>query len=270
SNEGVQPNQLAGTIIWVFPLLIMIGLSCWQAGQRRLGALCLVLSGGLILILLLSQSRGGWLGGLAAISLLIWLGSFTADQVSWYRYLRLGMPAAGILAILLLIIVLEPQTILNLWLDPPDRSLVGNLGTLSFRQEVWLWAVAALQDFPITGTGLGTFRVVVYRLYPIPFPVTYDLAHAHNVFLQVGLDFGLPGLILYLSILGTYFYLGARLLFVPFSNRLIVMGLLSAMFGFHIYGLVDTIAIGAKPGLLFWLLLALMDGAWRLNYSDLR
>ena len=259
SGQGVQPNQLAGTLLWLVPLPLTAAWTLWQRKWRPL-AIGLTLLGLLLLgILILSQSRGGWLGGLAAIGIGLWLAAFGLEAGQRYRVMRWGWPAVALLALVTLLAVLGPNRLFNLWLDPPDASLVGNLGTLSFRQEVWTWAILAIGDFPFTGTGLGTFRVVVHRLYPIAIPVTYDIAHAHNVFLQIALDFGLPGLSAYLSLIGLYFFLGFQLIVQRSEWRIMAIGLMMALAGFHVYGLVDTIAIGAKPGLLFWLLLGMMN-----------
>lgn len=264
SNQGVQPNQLAGTILWVYPVLVGLAFLFWS--KHKLGAILFGLAGlSLLFVLLLSQSRGGWLGGLIGLAALGWFYGLIHERNGRRRYISWGIPLVGLGILVSLFVAVGPATLSEFWSDPPDATLVGNLSTLSFRQEIWMWGVAAIRDFPLTGTGLGTFRVVVHRLYPLPVSASYDVAHAHNVFIQVALDLGVPGLFCYLGILGMYLYLGIRLLFTASSNRILVMGLLAAMIGFHVYGLVDTIAIGAKPGLLFWLLLALMDGVWRIE-----
>ena len=92
---------------------------------------------------------------------------------------------------------------------------------LQGRVELWSRALYAIQDFPLTGCGLGTFRQVVHLLYP-PFFVEpgADLAHAHNFFLQVALDLGVPGLIAYLALLGTALWAGWRLLGSPNSRQI--------------------------------------------------
>ncbi|MBU4225932.1 MAG: O-antigen ligase family protein [Chloroflexi bacterium] len=62
--------------------------------------------------------------------------------------------------------------------------------------EVWSRAIYGIQDFPFTGMGVNAFRKVVPVLYPL-FTVSpdVDIGHAHNEFLQAGLDLGIPGLI---------------------------------------------------------------------------
>jgi putative inorganic carbon (HCO3(-)) transporter len=81
----------------------------------------------------------------------------------------------------------------------------GTITSLAGRQEVWSRAIYMIQDFSYTGIGLGTFDLVQPLLYP--FFLSAGLAHhAHNLFLQVAVDLGLPGLIAYLALLLGSFY----------------------------------------------------------------
>jgi len=81
--------------------------------------------------------------------------------------------------------------------------------------------------------------------------------HAHNVFLQMGYDVGIPGLLAYLAIL---LLAGQRCWSIarrePGLYGALGMGALAALVASHVYGLVDVVALGAKPGVLWWGLLA--------------
>jgi len=79
-------------------------------------------------------------------------------------------------------------------------STTGTVTSLAGRQEVWSRALYMIQDFPYTGIGLGTFDRVQPLLYPF-FLHSGEAHHAHNLFLQVAVDLGLPGLIAYLALL---------------------------------------------------------------------
>jgi len=138
----------------------------------------------------------------------------------------------------------------------------GTAGEISFsgRPEIWSRAIYAIQDFSFTGTGLGTFRRVVNLLYPL-FTISpdTDIAHAHNMFLQVAVDVGLPGLIAYLALLelaGVVAWGAARR--GSGAVRGLGLGLFAGLIASHIYGLTDAIALGSKPGLVFWMALGLI------------
>ena len=105
--------------------------------------------------------------------------------------------------------------------------------------------------------GLGSFRQVVLRLYPITVYPNPDIAHAHNLFLQVALDTGLPGLCAYVSLLLIAIRVCWQRQRGPGADAALARGTLAALIAVHVFGLADAIAPGAKPGLLYWWLLGL-------------
>jgi putative inorganic carbon (HCO3(-)) transporter len=151
------------------------------------------------------------------------------------------------------------------------------LDTLNGRLEIWSRAIYGLQDFPFTGMGMNTFRHVVHILYPLFLigPDT-DIAHAHNEFLQAGLDLGIPGLIAFIAL-----YIGAFWMLLETRHKrrnstelnrnrhghidpsYFTLSLGGGLLAHLVYGLTDAVALGAKPGLLFWMLLGLIAGLHR-------
>ena len=47
--------------------------------------------------------------------------------------------------------------------------------------------------------------------------------------------------------------------------RSLALGLAAALLAHMLYGMVDAVALGAKPGLLFWMLLGLICGLFAQN-----
>ena len=130
---------------------------------------------------------------------------------------------------------------------------------------MWRAALWGVQDFPFTGMGMGAFRHVAPALYPLAVPPAYDIAHAHNGFLQAGVDFGLPGLVAYTSI----WLLAARLIISSLRRsegwlQALALGLGGCLVSSVIYNLTDTVALGAKPGPAWWMMLALIVSTHRL------
>jgi len=123
--------------------------------------------------------------------------------------------------------------------------------------------------------GMNAFRKVMPVLYPL-FTISpeVDIGHAHNEFLQAALDLGIPGLIAFLAS-----YIGAFWMFAdvwratrhPSLNtgnwslvtRSLALGLGGGLLAHLLYGLTDAVALGAKPGMLFWMLLGLIAGLHR-------
>ncbi|MAT96891.1 MAG: hypothetical protein CL608_07095 [Anaerolineaceae bacterium] len=298
-SDGVHPNQIAGTLLFYFPLLWSVligrqrtkvkGLSEYrpQSSQRFLRLVSNSLSSlfplwlfrnwfnwlwlGLTLLgtmaLLLTQSRSGWLGGAAAIYCLTFLWAFMQPKGS--RKQRHLFILAGLLTLggLVGLAIIGPDRLVELWQDPAQETAVGSLGSLNFRQEVWLWTIVAVQDFPFTGVGLGSFRRVIRRLYPLNVVPSYDVAHAHNVYLHTAVDIGIPGLIFYLALVGLVLVLGWQAARNNAKLRPYALGLIAGLIGFHVYGLGDVLALGSKTGVAFWFLLGLVTTLTQISPS---
>ena len=259
-ESGVSANQLAGTLVFYLSLplsSLLAGRESRGRGRIARAVLLLAVAGALAVLLLLTQSRGAWLGaGLGGLLLLALWG--LALPRSRRRRAMWVVCALGVLAIGLGAAAIGPERLQALWQEPGRMTALGNLGSLGFRQEVWRWALMATQDFLFTGCGLGTFREVVRLLYPLNVAPGYDIAHAHNIFLQVALDVGVPGLIAYIALLGIAAWVGLRVARRDATLRPLALGLVGGLGALHIYGLMDALAPGSKPGLVLWVALGLL------------
>lgn len=263
---GVQANQLAGTLLLSWPLSLALTFWGWPQHTpilRQSGKIMtLVLAVGGAVLLLLTQSRFGWLGGLAGVGGLVWLNWARRQTTS---RLRFWLILAGLGAVFLVGLMPLGQSWVMAQATP---GTTGPLETMAYRFEVWRYALEAVTNFPLTGTGLGTFRQMVLRLYPITVFPQPDVAHAHNVFLQIALDTGLPGLVAYLALLGLTLIVGWRWVGQGSARETgMAIGVLACLLAFHVFGLGDTIAPGAKPGLLFWWLIGLVAASDNVFFS---
>jgi putative inorganic carbon (HCO3(-)) transporter len=262
AEAGFSTNQVAGMLLYVLPLMLALCV----AGLRERGWrwwLLLLCTGWMGATLLLTQSRGGLLGMLMGTLALLLL----TRRWGWYAL-------AGLAAIGAVFIFYLPPGLLDVIGDAPGVSAVGGVVTVKgFRFLVWEAANFALRDFFFTGMGLGTFRVLVYLLYPPPgIPSSYDLAHAHNFFLQTGLDFGVPGLVAIFVIYVAAIVQIVRLAFLPdqrpiwatmpyVTPRILAIGWMGCMVGQTVYSLFDAVAMGSKPNFVWWWWLALIFAA---------
>lgn len=270
SSVGVQPNQLAGTLLLYFPFLLSL-LFGWRRGVYH--RFWLPIFGGLtavtLILLLIIQSRSGWLGAIGGLLTLLLLWALILPPSRKRRVFSLTLPLLlGIGGITLLLI--GPDQLQTMWQDPAQLGVtaVGKFTSISFRQEVWRWSIMATQDFPFTGTGLGTFRVVVRRFYPLNVSATYDIAHAHNIFLQTALDIGLPGLVAYLAMLFIAGVISWQIAKQDLTLRPFALGICASIIALHIYGLTDALTLGSKTTLSFWVALGLLAGMWRQTKSS--
>jgi putative inorganic carbon (HCO3(-)) transporter len=265
---GVTPNQFAGVLLFYLPIVLSLAIG-WRPMRQSKIVLFLLISSAAIIggWLVLTQSRAGWIGGLLGITavLLLW---WLLTRPSKRRKVILLTLALLVFFTAISLVAIGSERMGYIWDEPLQTSIIGSLGTINFRFEVWRWALAAIQDFPFTGTGLGTYRHVVLRLYPIDIDPGYDIAHAHNIFLQVGLDAGIPGLISYISMLIIAFSTGWRAAKADAVVRSLAIGLLAALIALHVYGMADTLALGSKPGLIFWMALGLLGAMYRISLSE--
>jgi putative inorganic carbon (HCO3(-)) transporter len=250
----VNANELAGVLSWVLPLM----LGCLLAGLRRptpvlLVAMLLLLAALLFngFILVATLSRGGMLA--VALGLLLVVALVLPPR--WRLVLAIGL-AVGLIA-------------LGAYAgNRLDQNLVGDAVGLSGRLEIWSRALLGIADFPLTGMGVNGFRRVVHALYPLySIPAEVDLGHAHNHLLQTALDLGLPGLVAYVAI----WWISAALLWSTYRRLQrrraarhpyygLMAGLAGSLLAGWVFGIFDAVALGARPGFLWWLLLGLTAG----------
>lgn len=263
AESGIHPNQLAGTLLWIFPLQASIVWGLFQQRKADFPRWVLpVLSTSFaftLVVFLLTQSRGGWVGGIVALAI---LGSL------WHRTIRWSVGIGGV-GTVIAAGVIGWQKIGELLVSDTTEAIVGNLGSLGFRQEVWRVALWGLGDFPFTGMGMGTFRKVARVLYPLNVSPKYDIAHAHNQFLQTGLDLGILGMAAFLAVWLIAGFLLARTIRHTDTDdvfiKSVAVGSVASLGGYFVYALSDTVALGAKPGFFLWWLFAFSTGVYQLT-----
>jgi len=260
ATGGFHPNEVAGVLLWFLPVQLVLLGWLWTNGRATrlqgilLGLATLVVTG----TFLLTQSRGAFLG--LGVWLALWgaaadrrtrigIGVLLVAAVAYVGFRGLGWVAA----------------LLHQGIAP---SVLGALNW-DFRVEVWTEAVRAISDFPFTGMGLGTFRHTVRLMYPLAIIPSYDIAHAHNLFLQAALDLGLPGLVAYIGL----WVAAARLTLASLRRargwlRALALGLSGCLVSFFVYGMLDAVALGTKPGPAWWLMLGLIVALERLVRED--
>ena len=275
AESGFHPNEIAGALSWVLPLMIVLcfarltpsptekggwGLKArpWWLWLLRIALWLSTLFMGAVFVL--TQSRTAYLALALTLALMFWL-----VLPGKGRWIFLGlMVAVGIAGGAYLSGERITQGVDWLTGSGVVSEQAFSLNSLESRLEVWSRAIYGLQDFPFTGMGMNTFRQVVHVLYPL-FMIAPDveMGHAHNEFLQAGLDLGIPGMIALIALyIGAFWMLSRVWRHYPIFNlqRVAALGLGGGLFAHLLYGLTDAVALGAKPGLLFWMLLGLIAG----------
>ncbi len=261
--DGFHPNQVAGTLLWVTPVALVV-TAVWLKrftryplqGMANLAGLFLFL-----LVLLLTQSRGAWFGLVVAV---VFIG-FVSLRV--YPAIRTGVVVLLVVLGVGWITAVTPQTAQQQLQTGLDHFLDLTGGDeLTGRLEIWSRAWWGVQDFSFTGMGMNNFRRVGAQLYPYrTIQPGQEIAHAHNDWLQVALDLGVLGLLAYLAIwLGLTAVLWQAWHIAPSGElQWLALGLAASLLAYLVYGLTDTVALGAKPGFIFWLLAGLSVGTYQ-------
>jgi len=249
-QEVVNKNVMAGILVGLWPLTLgWIGAASGRGRwlNRLVGGLAAL---GLLAVLFLTQSRGAWIAA-------AWAGFFLL-ALRW-RIVWLGAPlaAAGLA-------ILGWQGRLLPYLDEALRS--DALGGIDGRLEIWSRALYAMQDFAFTGIGMGTHYRVIQLLYPY-FLIGPDaeIYHAHNIFLQGGVDLGHPGLIAFLAmIVATAALIRSALKSLQEAGASnpawLLRGAAAGLSALLVHGLVDAVTWNTRPAFLVWAVWGLAVG----------
>jgi O-Antigen ligase len=159
-----DPNDLAMSLVLVFPFLFTMLLSPRAGSMRRLVAV-----GGIALLtfaIILTRSRGGLVG----------LGALCAAYGVRRFGLRRAVPFLLVLGGILAVVFLTRET-----LDPSEMSSQG-------RVQAWAVGLQLLKSNPLIGVGFGNF-------------LEYNELVAHNSFVHSLAELGLIGAIFFVGMI---------------------------------------------------------------------
>lgn len=242
-----NPNLLAGFLVVVMSLAVGIGLHTENIQGK---ALLFVLVAVLGICLVLTYSRGAWLSVVAVTAL---CGRLYNRKVLW---VFLVIP---VLALFCHDGVME--RLLSIF-NPTDTSS-------TLRIALWESTIAMILDKPLLGIGWGSYWLV----YP-----DYDfflnnpaatIVHAHNMYLHIAAEIGIPGLMVFLAIIYGHTRTAIQVL-VQTQNTWVagvMLGSVAAVLGLVVNGFTDYIMFNVQMSMLFWLLNALIVAVWE---SDCR
>lgn len=243
--RGFTPNIVAGAIAPTVPLCWILGWTGSRGRRLLLFGVSLFIMG----VIFLAQSRGAALG--IAVALLI-LAMNAKPKLLWLVLLVVGGTALGLAL-------------------TGSGNLVGELlfhdarGTAAGRLELWTRALYIMQDFPFTGLGLGTFEKVAPLLYPLFLnDPSEPLPHAHNMYLQMGVDYGIGGLVAFIGLVVTALGVGLRTIVKTrgTAQSLMTVGVVAAFAVLLTHGFLDAVVVSTKVNMVMWFLLALLTSLW--------
>jgi O-antigen ligase len=185
-QEGYRPGFITGdpnyftlSAVVCLPLAyyLMLEAQPWWSRAYCLG--CLVVT---FIAVTLAASRGGFAGLLCAILFIVWR--------SPRRIRNLALIAAVAVPLLLF----APTSPLHRFLHPNYGDQAGE----DTRLELWRAGLHMIEQNPLTGIGLGKFKLVVTQYEGDD----VDLEKiAHNTYIEVAAEMGIPSLLVFLGIL---------------------------------------------------------------------
>ena len=236
SSTLKNPNMLGQYLILMVPLggAKLLTARSWKARALWFGC-----CGALCLCMLLTFSRGAWLG-------LLFAGA--AFFVLLNPRLMLLFPVA----LVGLYFVLPPSVIERF-------TSIGNLSdaSTSYRVYIWMGTLAMLKDYWLCGIGPGTEAFnMVYPAYSYNGIIA---PHSHNLFLQIVSDAGVAALGVFLLLLFVFFRMMCAALHreKDWTSRLLQIAVTAGVFGFMVQAMTDYSFYNYLVLFVFWTYLAL-------------
>ncbi|MFO0031857.1 MAG: IctB family putative bicarbonate transporter, partial [Cyanobacteriota bacterium] len=229
-----NPNLLGGYLLPILPMAAVAMLR-WAGWPRRLFAGAALGLG--IVTLVLTYSRGAWMGmvaSLALLALLLVLRQTRTWPPLWRRLVPILLLGGGALVLVLLITQVEPLRVRVMSLVAGREDSSNN-----FRMNVWTAALEMIRDRPWIGIGPGnTAFNLIYPLYQQP---KFNALSAYSIPLEWLVEAGIPGLISGAGLFLTAMATGLRQRDAHGPLVLPALAAIAAFAGLAVQGLTDTI-----------------------------
>ena len=238
-----NPNILAEYLVMIIPLSVSL---FWFSKKLSKKIIFLGTTLIMVLALVLTSSRGGWIG--FAFSALVFI-------LLIEKRLLLSLIPISLGGLFLL-----PDTIINRILS------IGNLADSSNAYRITMWEITLdiIKDHWLAGVGFGH----------LPFKQTFETYirtmptfHAHNTYLETAAEMGIPGLVAFLLFLFVLFKYGIKELIRQDDRYIRVMaaGALSGLAGVLFHGLVENILYLPRIIFTFWIMVSLVLTLFRIR-----
>ena len=234
-----NPNVLGEYLLLVLPVSIVFFL---KDKARSLSKwVYMAVAGICFLCLILTQSRGCWLGFLVSAAIFI---TFSEGRL-W----------AIIPLVLCVMPFVLPQTIIERLLS------IGDMGdsSTSYRVFIWMGTMGILRHYLLGGIGMG--EAAFSEVYPLFSYNAIIAPHSHNTFLQLLVEGGLPALFTFIAVLVVTFK-SAHKSYVRNDKKsydsLMILGLSSGIAGFLFQSLFDYTFYNYRVMAVFFMVIAIV------------
>jgi O-antigen ligase len=125
----------------------------------------------------------------------------------------------------------------------------------SFRLMIWQGTLRMLKDFWFVGLGQG--EAAFNSVYPLYSFNTVFAPHAHNVYLQIFVEMGILGLIIFIGLITVFLKTIISYKCKSLDDKFITAGFYAAFSGFLFQGLFDYVFYNYRIFLIFFIILGL-------------
>lgn len=251
------PGNLSSTVLVVFPVACAAAFAPGATrGVRRLGwlmAAALVAAG----LTTLNRTLGPALAlEFVLVAVLVQRGRLPMRRLSWIAALALAF------AFLQAGLAYEVR-----FTDPAPGAAPNGHATEDPRLDLWAHAVDRIAGDPLVGQGFG--REILGRELREKFANPL-LSHAHNIFLDAGLQLGIPGIVLLAVLFAAIAGTGVRLVRSedPVA-RACGAALVAVVLGTLVRNFSDNLWI-RQNALLFWAVAGILTGLGLRHFRDAR
>lgn len=207
------------------------------------------MAGVMLICLILTFSRGGWLGFASATILFVVL--------KMAKFIPLFI-VGGIAAIPLL-----PNVVMQ------RISTIGNVQDTSnaYRTYIWEGTINMIKDFWITGVGYGYWA---FKNTFLEYGIKGSRAwHSHNMYLEIMAEMGIFGMLTFLWVILSIF-----ITTIKFAKKTkdryfsyVSIGLLCGFLSIMVHGIAEHILYMPKSVILFWMFAAFISAARNLGVN---
>lgn len=248
---GFNANEIAGAMSWLLPVMAALAAYRWQNWLPRVGVTTAFFI--LFAALFIGQSRLAVIGILIALALVV---RFVIPAGRWRNAGLLALIFVGILEVLIINNVFD--------IGSRQRMRARDESSFSDRIDIFRSGFDILRDYPLTGAGMNMFRYnPVRQLYPVAKYENRVLPHAHNEWVQIGSDLGIPGLIVFTAWYGAAGYM----LLVVYRRgqpemKALAVGVAAGLLAHAVFAMGDAIPLWDRFAFVFWWMLALTGAVY--------
>lgn len=178
-----NPNVLGEYLLLVLPVALVFFLK--DKAKSLSKWVYLAISAVMFLCLILTQSRGCWLGFIVTVAVFV-----TFYEGRWWALVPLA---------LCIVPFVMPQTFMDRLLSIGDM----NDSSTSYRVFIWMGTMGILRNYLLGGIGMG--EGAFSEVYPLFSYNAVIAPHAHNTFLQILVEGGLVALVVFIAIMAAFF-----------------------------------------------------------------